>query len=211
MLRNGGTLYLDEGKPTPDGVEAETVANLREVSPTAIYTVPKGLEVLVQHMQHDDALRENLFRELRLVFAAGAAMPQTVIDLFEPPGGADHRAARVPMTMGLGMTETAPFAVSHHRPGWVAGRDRPARPGPGAEAGAGGRQARGALPRPEHHAGLLAPARVAQRVEHWDEEGYLCSGDAATFIDDARARSAACASTAASPKTSSSSAAPGSA
>jgi feruloyl-CoA synthase len=48
VLRNGGTMYIDDGKPTADGV-AETVANLREISPTAIYTVPKGLEVLVQH------------------------------------------------------------------------------------------------------------------------------------------------------------------
>jgi feruloyl-CoA synthase len=181
VLRNGGTMYLDEGKPTPDGVH-ETVANLREISPTAIYTVPKGLEVLVQHMQHDTLLRDNLLRELRLVFAAGAAMPQAVIDEFDRLA-VQATGHRVPMTMGLGMTETAPFAVSHHRPGWVSGVI--GLPAPGLELKlvpvAGKLEVR-------YRGPSITPAYWRQpelRAEHWDEEGHLRSGDAATFIDPA--------------------------
>jgi feruloyl-CoA synthase len=179
VLRNGGTMYLDEGKPTPDGV-GETVANLREVSPTAIYTVPKGLEVLLQHLQHDEALRVNLFRELRLVFAAGAAMPQAVIDQFDRLA-VETTGHRVPMTMGLGMTETAPFAISHHRPGWVSGVI--GLPAPGLELKlvpvADKLEVR-------YRGPSITPAYWRQpelQAEHWDEAGYLCSGDAATFID----------------------------
>jgi feruloyl-CoA synthase len=198
VLRNGGAMYIDEGKPTPDGV-AETVANLREVSPTAIctyccwlahnmrcvlttaiYTVPKGLEVLVQHMEHDSALRENVFKELRLVFAAGAAMPQTVIDLFDRLA-VQTTGLRVPMTMGLGMTETAPFAVSHHRPGWVAGVI--GLPAPGLEL----KLAPVADKLEVRYRGAnISPAYWRQpelQAETYDDEGYLCSGDAATFID----------------------------
>lgn len=181
VLRNGGTLYLDEGKPTPEGVH-ETIANLREISPTAIYTVPKGLEVLVQHMQQDRQLRDNLLRELRLVFAAGAAMPQAVIEAFDRLA-VQATGHRVPMTMGLGMTETAPFAVSHHRPGWAAGVI--GLPAPGLDLKLvpvdGKLEVR-------YRGPSITPGYWRQpelQARHWDEEGYLCSGDAATFIDPA--------------------------
>jgi feruloyl-CoA synthase len=180
VLRNGGTMYVDEGKPTADGV-GETVANLREVSPTAIYTVPKGLEVLVQHLEHDEALRHNVFRELRLVFAAGAAMPGAVIEAFDRLA-VQTTGCRVPMTMGLGMTETAPFAVSHHRPGWQAGVI--GLPAPGLElklAPVGDKL------EVRYRGPSITPAYWRQpelAAETYDDEGYLCSGDAAVFIDE---------------------------
>lgn len=181
VLRNGGTMYIDHGKPTADGV-AETVANLREISPTAIYTVPKGLEVLVQQLEHDDALRQNVFRELRLVFAAGAAMPGAVIEAFDRLA-VQTTGHRVPMTMGLGMTETAPFAVSHHRPGWKAGVI--GLPAPGLElklAPVGDKL------EVRYRGPSITPAYWRQpelAAETYDDEGYLCSGDAAVFIDEA--------------------------
>jgi feruloyl-CoA synthase len=181
VLRNGGTLYIDDGKPTDDGI-AQTVRNLREIAPSAIYTVPRGLEVLAQHMQHDDALRENVFRDLQLIFAAGAAMPQSVIE------GVDALAVRtlgvrVPMTMGLGMTETAPFAISHHRPGWQQGVI--GLPAPGLEVKlvpvAGKLEVR-------YRGPSITPGYWRQPELHdeaFDDEGFLRSGDAAAFIDDA--------------------------
>ena len=185
VLRNGGSMYIDEGKPTADGL-AETVNNLREISPTAIYTVPKGLEMLVQHLhQHpaDVALRESLFRELRLVFAAGAAMPQVVIERFDQLA-VQTTGHRVPMTMGLGMTETAPFAVSHHKPGWVTGVI--GLPAPGLElklAPVGDKL------EVRYRGPSITPAYWRQPELHsetYDDEGYLCSGDAAVFIDPAQ-------------------------
>ncbi|PTT78408.1 feruloyl-CoA synthase, partial [Pelomonas sp. HMWF004] len=119
VLRNGGTLYIDEGKPTEDGI-AETVMNLLDVSPTAIYTVPKGLEMLAQQMAHNPVLRDRVLANLKLIFAAGAAMPQSVIELVDRLAE-EALGQRIPMTMGLGMTESGPFAVSHHLPGWQQG------------------------------------------------------------------------------------------
>jgi feruloyl-CoA synthase len=182
VLRNGGTMYIDEGKPTEDGI-AETVANLREVSPTAIYTVPKGLEMLAQRMEGDAPLRDAVFHRLRLIFAAGAAMPQSVIERIDALA-LQSIGCRVPMTMGLGMTETAPFAISHHRPGWQQGVI--GLPAPGLElklAPLGDKR------EVRYRGPSVTPGywrRDDLRAEAFDEEGFLRSGDAAEFIDPAQ-------------------------
>lgn len=181
VLRNGGTMYIDEGKPTEAGIE-ETLLNLKEVSPTAIYTVPKGLEMLAQRMAADAALRDHVFRDLRLIFAAGAAMPGSVIELVDRLA-VQSLGCRVPMTMGLGMTETAPFAVSHHRPGWQAGVI--GLPAPGLElklAPVGGKL------EVRYRGPSVTPGYWRQpelQAECWDDEGFFRSGDAAAFIDPA--------------------------
>ncbi|MBI5716946.1 MAG: feruloyl-CoA synthase [Burkholderiales bacterium] len=179
VLRNGGTMYIDEGKPTEAGM-AETVRNLREVAPTAIYTVPKGLEMLAQRMLADDALRERVFSELRLIFAAGAAMPASVIELVDRLA-VQTLGCRVPMTMGLGMTETAPFAISSHRPGWRAGVI--GLPAPGLEV----KLAPVADKLEVRYRGpSITPGYWRQPELHattYDDEGFFRSGDAAVFID----------------------------
>jgi feruloyl-CoA synthase len=179
VLRNGGTLYIDDGKPTEAGI-AETVLNLREIAPTAIYTVPMGLAMLARQMVEDAALRRNVFAELRLIFAAGAAMPQPVIDLVDRLA-LQTLGCRVPMTMGLGMTETAPFAISHHRPGWMQGVI--GLPAPGLELKLV--PADGKL-EVRYRGPSVTPGYWRQgelRAECWDEEGFFRSGDAAAFID----------------------------
>lgn len=108
-LFNGGTYYIDEGKPTPKGI-AETIRNLREVSPTWYFNVPAGFEALVHAMERDDVLRTSFFRDLKLLMYAGAGLAaHTWQDL-------DRLAVRtlghrVLMAAGLGATETAPFAL----------------------------------------------------------------------------------------------------
>jgi feruloyl-CoA synthase len=42
VLYNGGTMYIDGGKPLPGAID-ETVRNLREIAPTWYFTVPEGL------------------------------------------------------------------------------------------------------------------------------------------------------------------------
>src|SRR6185436_20759828 len=64
VLYNGGTLYIDEGKPTPKGI-AETLRNLREISPTIYFNVPKGFEEIASAMDHDAQLRESLYRDVK--------------------------------------------------------------------------------------------------------------------------------------------------
>jgi feruloyl-CoA synthase len=105
-MYNGGTLYIDDGKPTPAGL-AETIANLREISPTLYFNVPKGFEELAAAMERDDRLRLTLFARVRAFMFAGAALSQAVWDQL-------HRLAertvgeRIPVFTGLGMTETSP-------------------------------------------------------------------------------------------------------
>src|SRR6266566_4880583 len=111
-LRHAGTLYIDGGKPLP-ALVAETVRNLAEISPTVYFNVPAGYAALLPHLEKDDGLARAFFRRLRLIFYAGAALPQ---DLWERLEAVSLRTlgARVPMTSSWGTTETAPLAVAAH-------------------------------------------------------------------------------------------------
>ncbi|MBI5720398.1 MAG: feruloyl-CoA synthase [Burkholderiales bacterium] len=105
-LYNGGTLHIDDGRPTPGGM-AETIANLRQISPTIYFNVPKGFEELAAAMDHDEVLRRSLFAKVRAFMFAGAGLSQAVWDhldrLAERTLG-----ERIPIFTGLGMTETSP-------------------------------------------------------------------------------------------------------
>ena len=109
VLFNGGSLYVDDGRPTP-GAIGETVRNLREISPSAYFTVPKGYEALVPHLRADPVLRESFYRRLQLTFFAAAGLPQPVWDAFDEISVA-HGGERIAMLTGLGSTESAPFAL----------------------------------------------------------------------------------------------------
>lgn len=109
-LYNGGAMYLDSGKPTPAGIH-ETIRNLREISPTVYFNVPKGYESLLPYLRDDKALRERFFGKLHAMFFSGAALAPHIWR------GLDDLAVqttgmRVPMLTGLGATETAPFFMS---------------------------------------------------------------------------------------------------
>ena len=94
MLRNGGTLYIDEGKPVP-ALIGRTIANLREVSPTIYFNVPRGYAVLVDHLENDEALRQKFSARLDLLFYAAAALPQSLWDRLEKLG-LEVRGKKVP-------------------------------------------------------------------------------------------------------------------
>jgi feruloyl-CoA synthase len=105
-LYNGGTLHIDDGRPTPGGM-AETIANLREISPTVYFNVPKGFEELAAAMDRDEALRRSLFAKVRAFMFAGAGLSQAVWDHLDRLGEATL-GERIPIFTGLGMTETSP-------------------------------------------------------------------------------------------------------
>ncbi len=108
-IYNGGTYYIDRGKPTP-ALIGQTIANLREVSPTWYFNVPAGFEMLIQAMRDDEALRGNFFKDLKLLMYAGAGMAQHTWDaLLEL--SAQALGQQVPLCTGIGSTETAPFAL----------------------------------------------------------------------------------------------------
>ncbi|TCV59685.1 trans-feruloyl-CoA synthase [Neorhizobium sp. R1-B] len=109
VIYHGGTYYIDRGKPTPKLI-GQTIANLREISPTWYFNVPAGYEMLVQEMREDDTLRQNFFKNLKMMMYAGAGMAQhtwdALIELAEMTVGGS-----IPLGTGLGSTETAPFSL----------------------------------------------------------------------------------------------------
>src|SRR5947199_6398726 len=109
-LVNGGAMYLDEGKPMPAGIE-ETVRNLREISPTVYFNVPKGYESLLPYLRDDAALRGKFFGRLHAMFFSGAALSPYVWNSLDELA-VRETGSRVPMLTGLGATETSPFFMS---------------------------------------------------------------------------------------------------
>ncbi len=178
-LYNGGTLYIDDGKPTLEGI-GETLRNLREISPTIYFNVPKGFEEISVAMDHDDALRESMFRRVKAFMFAGAGLAQAVWDRLDRHAERTI-GERIRVITGLGMTETAPsctFAVGTDvQSGWIG------LPAPGVEVKLvpiGDKteiRFRGPNVMPGY---WRAPA---QSAEAFDDEGYYCTGDAVTFVD----------------------------
>jgi len=109
VLYNGGTLYIDDGRPTPNAIR-KTVRNLSEVAPTWYFNVPKGYEELVPHLEADRALRERFFSRLKMMLYAGAGLAQHTWDALERMA-VETTGERVLLATGLGSTETAPFAL----------------------------------------------------------------------------------------------------
>lgn len=179
VLKQGGTLYIDGGKPRPDLV-GETVRNLREISPTLYFNVPAGFAQLLPHLESDEDLCRNFFRRLRLIFYAGAALPQ---DLWERLETLAIRTLgkRVPMTSAWGSTETSPLATSVHFPIERAGVI--GLPAPGVEIKflpAGGKmelRVRG----PHVTPGYLHDPELTAAA--FDGEGFYKIGDAGRLAD----------------------------
>ncbi len=110
VLMNGGSFYIDEGKPLP-GAIAATVRNLREIAPTIYFNVPKGFEMLLPYLRSDAALRERFFSRLKVMFYAGAGLAQHVRDELEELAVA-ATGERIIFLSSLGSTETAPAALA---------------------------------------------------------------------------------------------------
>jgi feruloyl-CoA synthase len=182
VLANGGTLYIDAGKPTKTDI-GQTVVNLRDIAPTVYYTVPKGLEMLVEEMRLDARLRERFFSRLRLIFPAGAGLPRPVQEAVDEMS-VQVTGHKTPMTMGLGMTETAPFAISAHLPEWQSGVIGLPAPGVEVKLAPVADKLEVRYRGPSITPGYWRQPEISR--EAFDDEGYFRSGDAATFIDPAR-------------------------
>jgi feruloyl-CoA synthase len=109
VLYNGGSYYVDEGKPMPGAIET-TVRNLREIAPNWYFNVPRGYEALLPYLNADAALRANFFSRLRLLWFAAAALPQHIFDQYKQLAW-QTTGETIPFLTGLGSTETAPYAM----------------------------------------------------------------------------------------------------
>jgi feruloyl-CoA synthase len=181
MLRNGGTLYVDAGKPVP-ALIGRTVANLREVSPTVYFNVPRGYAVLLDHLEKDEALQQSFFARLDLLFYAAAALPQTLWDRLERLG-TKVRGRKVPFISSWGLTETAPAVTMVHFP-----IDRPGNigvPGPGmaVKLAPVGDKLEIRVKGPNVTPGYFKAPDLTAKA--FDEEGWLRTGDAVRFADPA--------------------------
>ncbi|QRP47636.1 feruloyl-CoA synthase [Amycolatopsis sp. FDAARGOS 1241] len=113
VLRNGGTLYLDDGKPAPQ-LFGRSLENLRSVPPTLYFNVPAGYAQLVPVLERDPEFARVFFSRLRLLFNAAAALPAALRSRLEAAAAA--AGADVPLTGSWGATETAPAVTSAHFP-----------------------------------------------------------------------------------------------
>lgn len=184
MLRNGGTLYIDAGRPAPGLIET-TAANLREVSPTMYFNVPRGFDLLIPLLEKDEALRRNFFRELDFMVYAGAALPQNLWERMQELAFAEL-GRRLPLVSAWGSTETAPMATGVHyevdRSGIIG------LPVPGCElklvpcADKLEVRVRGPNVTPGYY-GRADLTRAA-----FDDEGFYRIGDALKFVDPGNPR-----------------------
>jgi feruloyl-CoA synthase len=112
VLANGGSFYIDEGKPAPGLIET-TVRNLREISPTMYFNVPRGYDLLIPYLEADETLRRTFFARQNLIMYAAAALPSNLWErLYKLAFDAEGR--RIPLVSGWGSTETAPGATMVH-------------------------------------------------------------------------------------------------
>ena len=180
FLYNGGTFYVDDGKPAPGAIEA-TVRNLRDISPTWYFNVPKGYAALVPYLQQDEELCRSFFKNLKLLWYAGAGMAQHVWDALDELS-VRTTGERIMVLTGLGSTETAPFALGANQTMHGAGNiGVPAR---GCELklvpaeGKWEARVRG----PHITPGYWRQPDLTQKA--FDEEGFYKLGDALRFVDE---------------------------
>ncbi|MBI3444996.1 MAG: feruloyl-CoA synthase [Magnetospirillum sp.] len=112
VMRHGGTLYIDEGKPMP-GLVDKTAANLKEISPTLYFNVPRGYDMLIPLLEKDAELRANFFKDLKLMFYAGAALPQNLWEKLEQLS-IQTVGYKVRLVSSWGSTETSPMITTVH-------------------------------------------------------------------------------------------------
>lgn len=182
VLRNGGTLYIDQGKPAP-GLFAASLDNLKSVIPTVYFNVPRGFDMLLGALREDEALRKKFFENVRFVFYAAAALPQNVWDALEDLSIKTCGRA-IPMVSAWGATETAPLATDCH---FLAGRSgNIGVPVPGTElklVPSGDKlevRVRGPNVTPGY---WKAPELTAKA---FDEDGFYRIGDAVKFAEAER-------------------------
>ena len=180
VVFHGGTMYIDDGKPTP-ALMHETLHNLREIAPTVYFNVPTGFEAIALAMKTDDLLRKTLLSRVQMFFYAGAALAQPIWDsLYESQER--EVGERIVMGTGLGMTESGPFGIFVTNP-YVNAGDLGV-PTPGLElklVDMGGKT------EVRYRGPNITPGywRNAEETKaSFDDEGFFCTGDAVKWIDE---------------------------
>jgi feruloyl-CoA synthase len=181
VLYNGGTFYIDEGKPTP-GLFDITLRNLREIAATAHFTVPRTYEMLLPHLRSDAALRETFFRNLKLYFYAAAGLGQRFWDELRDLA-LEACGEELLIVTGFGATETAPFALTTGGAGAVSGMIGLPCPGMELKLVPVGAKKEARVRGPNITPGYWRDDALTRAA--FDEEGFYRLGDAMDFVDPA--------------------------
>ncbi|MFK0033687.1 feruloyl-CoA synthase [Pseudomonas monteilii] len=182
VLRNGGTLYIDDGLPVPGQID-RTVENIKSVKPTLFFNVPRGYEMLLPYLERDEELALALFGRLRLLFYAAAALPQSSWDRLV---NCARKVRSEPLFFATewGSTETSPVVTSVHFP--TSGAGVIGLPVPGTElkfVPSGDKlemRVRGPSVFPRYLDDL------PNTESAFDEEGFYRIGDAGRLVDPER-------------------------
>jgi feruloyl-CoA synthase len=180
VLYNGGTLYIDEGRPVPGRIEA-TLRNLREIAPSLYLNVPRGFDLLIPLLEKDEKARNNLFKNLKKFFFAGAALPRNVWERLDALAVA-ARGERIPITASLGSTETAPAATYMNWFPKSSGNIGLPLPGSELKLVPNGDKLEIRMRGPNITPGYNRQPDLT--AEAFDEEGFFRIGDAGRFEDE---------------------------
>ncbi len=182
VLRTGGTLHIDSGKPAP-GLFALSLANLRDVIPDVYFNVPRGYDMLIAALREDDDLRKRFFSGVRVMFYAGAALPQNLWEALENMSIATVGHA-VPIVSSWGSTETAPLATDCHFQAERSGNIGVPIPGTELKLLPCGDKLEVRVRGPNVTPGYWKAPEQTKKV--FDEDGFYLMGDAMTFADPER-------------------------
>jgi feruloyl-CoA synthase len=181
VLYNGGTLYIDDGRPTPRDFGA-TLRNLAEIAPTVYFNIPAGWEMLTEALELDAALAKNFFSRVKLFFCAGAGLSQSAWERLDKVALACCGESIRIMT-GLGMTETSPSCTFGTGPIVRAGYVGVPAPGCKVKLVPVGDKLEARFFGPHVTPGYWRAPHLT--ADAFDEDGYYCTGDALRFFDEA--------------------------
>jgi feruloyl-CoA synthase len=174
VICNGGTIYIDEGKPTPAMI-GHTLKNLAEIAPTIYFNVPKGWEDIAHVMRHDPALRDRFFSRVEMLFYAGAGLSHATWNLVDELAMASV-GKKIRMLAGLGMTETAPSAMFCFSDTARSGEVGIPVPGCRVKLAPVDGKLEARFSGPNVMKGYWRTPELNQGV--FDDEGFFCTGDA---------------------------------
>ncbi|WGD52196.1 feruloyl-CoA synthase [Bradyrhizobium sp. CB1650] len=182
VLRNGGSLYIDGGKPAP-GLFATSLANLKSVIPTVYFNVPRGFDMLIAALRGDEDLRRRFFGEVKFAFYAGAALPQNLWDALAQLS-IETVGRALPMVSAWGSTETSPLATDCHFLAERSGNIGVPIPGTELKLVTSGDKLEVRVRGPNVTPGYWKAPELTKQA--FDDEGFYLIGDAVKFADPQR-------------------------